>query len=328
MPLTTVAVNMGGTGAQTPVNAQTNLQTLGFKNRIINGAMGIWQRGTSGFTSSGNYSADRFYVQTGTSLSAVGQSSDVPSGFRFSLSVAGTNQPSVVQRIESFNCTDLVGQAVTISFWLKQTVSAGSNAMYIWLGYANSQDSFGSVTNINAVNISTTSSWVQYTATFTNLPSQSANGLQLIIGSNGSGANTFLITGVQLEKGSNATTFDYRPFGTELALCQRYFEQLGPGCPAMANSTTQYWTAVSYRVSKRAAPTVSLVSTTIRYFQFGISDRDTSSGTIANTRVDNTNSGLLLIGGFSSLTAGTSAITGGAGSQLNDGMIFNFSAEL
>lgn len=33
---------------------------------------------------------------------------------------------------------------------------------------------------------------------------------------------TFYITGVQLEKGSTATSFDYRPYGTELALCQRY----------------------------------------------------------------------------------------------------------
>ena len=235
----------------------------GFKNRIINGAMGIWQRGTSGFTSSGNYSADRFYVQTGTSLSAVGQSSDVPSGFRFSLSVAGTNQPSVVQRIESFNCTDLVGQAVTISFWLKQTVSAGSNAMYIWLGYANSQDSFGSVTNINAVNISTTSSWVQYTATFTNLPSQSANGLQLIIGCNGSGANTFQITGVQLEKGSTATSFDYRPYGTELSLCYRYFQKfLGSSVyealPSYAIAgTTAAEGFLAYKGTMRSTPTLA-----------------------------------------------------------------------
>ena len=37
----------------------------------------------------------------------------------------------------------------------------------------------------------------------------------------GSG-NTFYLTGVQLEKGSTATSFDYRPYTTELQLCQRY----------------------------------------------------------------------------------------------------------
>jgi len=38
-------------------------------------------------------------------------------------------------------------------------------------------------------------------------------------------ANNFYITGVQLEKGSTATSFDYRPYGTELVLCQRYYWQ-------------------------------------------------------------------------------------------------------
>jgi hypothetical protein len=40
---------------------------------------------------------------------------------------------------------------------------------------------------------------------------------------------TFYITGVQLEKGSTATAFDYRPYGTELALCQRYAQVYGSG---------------------------------------------------------------------------------------------------
>jgi len=37
---------------------------------------------------------------------------------------------------------------------------------------------------------------------------------------------TFYITGVQLEKGSTATSFDYRPYGLEYLLCQRYFQYL------------------------------------------------------------------------------------------------------
>jgi hypothetical protein len=48
----------------------------------------------------------------------------------------------------------------------------------------------------------------------------SATGATSVVGTNGA---TFYITGVQLEVGSTATSFDYRPYGTELALCQRYF---------------------------------------------------------------------------------------------------------
>jgi hypothetical protein len=40
-----------------------------------------------------------------------------------------------------------------------------------------------------------------------------------VIGTNGA---TWYLTGVQIEVGTVATSFDYRPFGTELALCQRY----------------------------------------------------------------------------------------------------------
>ena len=36
--------------------------------------------------------------------------------------------------------------------------------------------------------------------------------------------NNFYLTGVQLEKGRNATEFEHRPYGEELALCQRYFQ--------------------------------------------------------------------------------------------------------
>ncbi len=46
-----------------------------------------------------------------------------------------------------------------------------------------------------------------------------ATGSTSVVGTNGA---TFYITGVQLETGSQATSFDFRNYGTELALCQRY----------------------------------------------------------------------------------------------------------
>jgi hypothetical protein len=47
----------------------------------------------------------------------------------------------------------------------------------------------------------------------------SATGATSVVGTNGA---TFYITGVQLEKGSTATSFDVRDYGRELAMCQRY----------------------------------------------------------------------------------------------------------
>ena len=49
----------------------------------------------------------------------------------------------------------------------------------------------------------------------------SATGATSVVGTSGA---TFYITGVQLEEGTVATPFEHRPYGTELALCQRYYE--------------------------------------------------------------------------------------------------------
>ena len=100
----------------------------------------------------------------------------------------------------------------------------------------------------------------------TNLPAGAANGLALIIGSNSAGSSTFLVTGVQLEAGSSATAFDYRPYGTELALCQRYAYVWSTSAIAVAiGSGFQYNTgsafyAVTFPVTMRSAPTLNSVT--------------------------------------------------------------------
>jgi hypothetical protein len=75
--------------------------------------------------------------------------------------------------------------------------------------------------------------------------------------------NTGTLSLVQLEKGSTATAFDYRPYGTELALCQRYYE-IARGGQAIAGTTAAISTNVSCAVEKRAAPTVTLVANLYR----------------------------------------------------------------
>jgi hypothetical protein len=79
----------------------------------------------------------------------------------------------------------------------------------------------------------------------------SATGAVQVVATNGA---TFYITGVQLEKGSTATSFDYRPYGTELALCQRYYQ------PTSANwiiATTASYQTKFHIVAMRSTPTVT-----------------------------------------------------------------------
>ena len=86
---------------------------------------------------------------------------------------------------------------------------------------------------------------------------------------------TFYITGVQLEKGSTATSFDYRPYGTELALCQRYYQTsyaagtaidsatgVTDGVSFISINTSDSTNGGLYPVTMRASPTVSVYSTT------------------------------------------------------------------
>ena len=69
--------------------------------------------------------------------------------------------------------------------------------------------------------------------------------------------NTGTLSLVQLEKGSTATSFDYRPYGTELALCERYFEVGSAEISQAAgpNGYTQF--VMPYRQTKRVAPTAT-----------------------------------------------------------------------
>jgi hypothetical protein len=80
---------------------------------------------------------------------------------------------------------------------------------------------------------------------------------------NTSGA-TFYITGVQLEKGSTATSFDYRPYTTELQLCQRYYQLVGLGGSYLNSASSQQGRfSGTPCVTPRTSPTFTLVSSNI-----------------------------------------------------------------
>ena len=215
------------------------------RNFLHNGNFFIWQRGSvssavAGYTTMGTYSADRWVVNN---VQYWNYSSDVPTyGFGGSIefgNFSGTTYAYTAQRIESFNANPLVNQPITVSFWAKNI--AGSSTAYVELAVPSTQDYF-SVTNTTIIadsaQLNFTSNWQYFTATFSSSilsTSSVANGLEVRIVRQ-VGTNITRVTGVQLELGYNATPFENRPRGYELALCQRYYYTRTPVGPI--NGTT------------------------------------------------------------------------------------------
>lgn len=205
-------------------------QYTGFKNRIINGDMRIDQRNNGQSTAGGTsspYTLDRWKVYSG------GANVDVqrvagPGSFQHALRINGVvsnTGTSVYQRIESFNCYDLVGGSISISFWAYNSTSNHSANITIGYPVSSTADDWSSgQTTANNLSFTLLNGWNYYTFTVTDLNSNCTRGIQFVIELNAVLNGTARqITNVQLEKGSTATSFDYRPYDIELQLCQRYF---------------------------------------------------------------------------------------------------------
>jgi hypothetical protein len=133
----------------------------------------------------------------------------------------------------------------------------------------------------------------------------SATGAVSVVGTNGA---TFYITGVQLEVGTNATSFDYRPYGTELALCQRYLpafnfttsnQTTGAGFAIAAGSAI---ITANFPVSTRVAPSGITVTGTFNAFtSIGGNSGNFSSVTLFTAMLQ---TAMLSCSGGSGLTAG------------------------
>ena len=139
-------------------------------------------------------------------------------------------------------------------------------------------------------------------------------GNQFVSTSNGS---TLYITGVQIEKGSTATAFDYRDYGREFIMCQRYYQQYnstgdnsGFICNAYNDTTSRSFGIIQFPVIMRTSPSLSIVSAT----SFGIYAVPANSITLSS---------IALLGGSSlpssiGLILNASGITAGQGTLLKD----------
>ena len=242
--------------------AQQGSNNTTFRNRIINGAMMIDQRnaGASQTLGVGNtYAVDRWLVGVATAA-VTGQRVAGIGGYQYAFRITGGASNAGVfltQRIESYNVSDLVSSNVTFSC----VIAASAITSITWTAYYPTvTDSFGTVTQIATGTFSgITSSAQTFTTTF-NAGASVANGLQFTFTIGTMTSGTFTITGVQLEAGSTASPFEYRSYGTELALCQRYYFKTLPGAVnigfgiAYNINTTSAAGMISFPAAMRTSP--------------------------------------------------------------------------
>ena len=91
----------------------------------------------------------------------------------------------------------------------------------------------------------------------------------------------WMITGIQLEVGNNATEFEHRSYGEELALCQRYFFKISNSRLVMGykRHDNDASFAVNTPVPMRAQPTPSLIAGgTFTNFQSSFSTTQSNPG--------------------------------------------------
>jgi hypothetical protein len=253
-----------------------------FRNKIINGDMRIDQRNAGAVATvapgTNVYTLDRWYgvSEGGTIAHQKISVSGVPrmnTGLRV---FGGTTNTWVAQRIESSTAVSLAGLKATLSFYAS---SNELSQLTVGWGVPNNAtpDNWASGgTRINQT-VSITNTLTRYTITF-NVPSEAVRGLYISFYSQGplSTGKVLDITGVQLEEGSIATPFEYRPIQTELALCQRYYEKsynidtkpgtitnnYGPdfglivGYTGGVAGTVPLYVSSRFRVTKRIVPTV------------------------------------------------------------------------
>lgn len=255
--------------------------TFGYRNRIINGNMSIAQRATSATVTAGTgvptastgYPAvDRFFVySTGANVTAARVAGTGAVQHRMQITgAASVTAVGVGQRIEQLNSYDLAGSTAILSVDLANSVLT----TVTWTAsYANTADTFGTIgtptkTQIATGTFTVTSTVTNYSVSIS-IPAAATTGIEILFTVGAQTSGTWTIGNVQLEKGSVETAFDYRPYTTELQLCQRYYWKFGDTSQEWRyanwlDSTSIYSTHFDFPVQMRTTPTVSTGTFTYR----------------------------------------------------------------
>ena len=238
-------------------------QLAGFRNKLINGDFRVWARGTT-VTNAGaaTYTADR-WKETGSTVGAtVIQRNAGPNNIGYSAKTSansGSLQQSIELDRQGNNSQFGVGSTWTMSVWSDQDLTTETpwarfrRSSSVTTGQREASNTF----NNWQLTGETSKGFTRYFHTFTIDYEVSGSGapagdaditcLTVVLPSGATFGAITSYTGAQLEPGPVATPFEHRPIGTELALCQRYYQKRSVGTIARAD----------LRPSMRAAPTVT-----------------------------------------------------------------------
>ena len=253
------------TAVKIPDTVESSLKS-GRKNLIINGDFKVSQRGdyTSATTTTSGYDLDRWVTSVAGVTATLQQvvTPSLPAGeseysdsVKVSATSTATGSIGVVQKLE--DDTVLGGRTFTLSAWIKSNHAKA----YLYLYEGNDGVYHYSSTHSGG------GDWEKITVTGT-LATGSTDVRVYAKIQSGSDSNTSIISGdyieisqVQLELGSVATDFEHRSFGEELALCQRYYEEMYlpnavPVTVGQGYNTRKRIGPFNFLVQKRVTPSI------------------------------------------------------------------------
>lgn len=239
-------------------------QLAGMRNRIINGDMDTDQRNAGAaqtFTAAAAlaYSVDRWYGYC-TGANVTGQQIAGATAGQFRYRFTGAASVTAIgfgQRIEQLNSADLASTTATLSVDLANSLLT----TVTWTAfYANTADTFGTLASPTRTQIATGTFTVNNTVTrySTNIsvPAAATTGIEIVFTVGAQTSGTWTIGNAQLEPGTVATPFERRSYGQELALCQRYYQEVaGDYAGYLVQNDSVFWTT-SFCVSMRVSPTI------------------------------------------------------------------------